>query len=168
MRVKPWLAVMLIAMSIMLGACGGEQGDAVLDLNADFKDVQSTDLSKETGGLPRLDVTEQEVRAARGEPLQERTTDRGGHVFIYEDYEYSFVEEKHVGYSVNKGTTEKGVGVGDSRETVIQKYGEHYAERQAEEVSFLGYMDKERGLVLDFLLADGKVEKASMMFTEVK
>lgn len=160
MKNKLWVVV--LALSMLLGACGG--GGDTMDLTEIYAAVESTDLSTETGGLSDWDVTEREIREQLGEPAMEGTTNRREIVLGYEDYQYVIGKEKLQSYSIQKdGKTERGIGIGDDRNRIEQSYGSGYVEREQDELHILGYSDKENGLILEFVLQGGKAEAVIVM-----
>ncbi|RJE86138.1 hypothetical protein D3P07_18830 [Paenibacillus sp. 1011MAR3C5] len=154
--------VIVLAFTLLLGACSG--GGEAFELAEVYANAASTDLSAEKGGLSGWDVTQTEIREQRGKPVIEGTTSKGEDLLEYEGHAYFFYKGKLQGYSIKQGgKTAGGIGIGDDRDRMEQQYGSHFTERTQDGLHFLGYYDKENGIVLEFVLKDEKVETALVM-----
>lgn len=63
--------------------------------------------------------------------------------------------------------TEKGIKIGDSREDVVQAYGQNYYTMKMSEKDFIGYVDKDNGLTIRFHLKDDLVRRFDLNYREV-
>lgn len=155
--------VILVAVLVLLGGCGGGSEEG-LPIKL-YESLESTDLSAEMGGLDQLDVTEEKVREAKGDPIMEGETNFGI-VLDFEDYQYTFSGEQLQGYSIKKGTrTERGIGIGDPLERIVKAYGDRYLEREDGGRRFIGYADKEGGRIVEFVLREGRTETILVLLT---
>ncbi|NBD24106.1 hypothetical protein [Paenibacillus glycinis] len=125
--------------------------------------VDSTDLSAEHGQVA-LGIGEEELVKQLGKPI--RTLNDGGRsfLFMYEEYQYTSVDNTVVGYSLGpKSATAKGLKLGAVKADVVKGYGEGYYERGGEGPSAtIGYIDKTKRLALEFELKDGIVKAISL------
>lgn len=126
--------------------------------------VGSTDLSAEKGGTISLGISEQKLVEALGKPL--RTLNDGGRsfIFMYEEYQYTSIDNVITGYSVGpESATAKGTKLGDAKQDVLQAYGDQYYTRSEKGTSAtIGYIDKTHRLALEFELKDDKVKAISL------
>ncbi|REE86453.1 hypothetical protein A8990_11062 [Paenibacillus taihuensis] len=144
------MVVLVFGLAVLLAACGGK---SETPLSVSDK-VSSTDLSAEQGGDVELGMTEKELVDKLGKP--ERTMNDGGRTFLfmYEDYQYTTMDSKVIGYSIGpEVATAKGLRLGDTKEQVLKQYGDEYYTLG----DSIGYIDKTKRLSLDFKLKDDKV-----------
>ncbi|MBH5319711.1 lipoprotein [Paenibacillus sp. GSMTC-2017] len=151
---KKIVLIVVIGMVLLLSACSG---DKMISLDH-YNDLESTDLSMEKGGLSKLDITEAEVKEQKGESKVTGTNNREGTVVEYDDYQYTFVEDKLIGFTFKEGTmTGQGVKIGDPESRIAELYGNSFAQSKLEGTVVIGYRDKQLGMILEFFITDGKV-----------
>lgn len=153
-----WIAVMALALT----ACGDKK--EALPSPLDYMDsVASVDLAAETGGLSDLGISEQEVVAQRGEPklkgkLQGSTSWQGDVVLDYGDFTYNLNGGRVEGYSLNgEAATARQVKIGDDRARVETQYGKDHYVREIDQLRIWGYLDKENGRAIEFMLENDRV-----------
>jgi hypothetical protein len=57
----------------------------------------------------------------------------------------------------NNVKSEKGISIGDSKEKIVDLYGENYYTRLEQGFNIIGYVDKEKDWSIEFWLAEGGV-----------
>lgn len=128
--------------------------------NAHYLTVKTTQLEKERIGNLSLNQSINDLKPAP-------TADKDNSLFEYYTWEYgtkivtNFKDDKIIRIIVSEGNsfaTSKGIHVGDSKETVIQAYGNDCYKRVEQGVDIIGYVDKKLNRTIEFWLTnDNKV-----------
>lgn len=166
-RKKLWLIILLVFV-IALGVMGYKLlGPFMEGRSYYYSHTNFTDLSNESIGKMRLhDNIDKEVfRKEYGEPI--RKIDN-----VYYDYYYwkngvetaSIMEGKEKGKIVRliigenmDLKTEKGIGIGSTKQDVISSYGPNYYERTEQGATIIGYADHNLHITIEFWLGEGKI-----------
>jgi hypothetical protein len=155
------MLLLLAAMMLALAACGAKK--EALPSPLDYIDsVTGIDLAAETGGLSDLGISEQEVVAQRGEPtfrgtLKGATSWRGEVILDYEDFTYNLNGGQVDGYSLKgDAATARQVKIGDDKSRIEAQYGKDYYVREMDQIRLMGYLDKQNGRVIEFLLENDR------------
>lgn len=154
------VVVLLCSLAVLLAACGGKSETPLSFIDK----VSSTDLRAEKGGKAELGMTETELVDKLGKP--ERTLNDGGRTFLfmYEDYQYTTMDNKVLGYSIGpKAATARGLKLGGTKDQVLQQYGDAFYTLG----DSIGYIDKTKRLSLDFKLKDDKVVAINLTSLEL-
>ena len=158
------LLILLVSITI-LGGCGTTD-------KMDFYDnTENTSLSEKVNTIS-LNSKEDVVREALGEPdFVEETEKPKSTYLIYgkdkenRDIEFQLVAGKVNRYFFSSNTykTTKGIMKGNSKEDVLQAYGESYYERNDSGAKVIGYFDKTKKVNIEFSFNDSEVVEGIMV-----
>ncbi len=123
-----------------------------------YNNTESINLSEENVNSITLNSTENDVIGAFGKPIEVKNgTNPKSKYLIYEGIEFEMIEDKVNRYYFNNNyQTARGITVGDTKESVIQAYGENFYERVESGLNTIGYFDKENMTNLEIGFKDNK------------
>ncbi|OME88247.1 hypothetical protein BK120_02770 [Paenibacillus sp. FSL A5-0031] len=155
--------IIVILICLVLAACSTEQPSVPQDF---LTNIESTDLSKEhTGGISPGDSV-QLLTDKRGQPKgkydikMKKADDYDVPVQSWEYFNatYTVSESKVASYNLlSDEATHKGAKLGNSIQSVKDMYGDAYYNREHDDLKLLGYIDKEKEWVLEFMVDQEKV-----------
>lgn len=124
-----------------------------------YNTTKSINLSDENVNSITLNSIEKDVIRIFGNHVEIREVTKPiSKYLIYNGIEFGIREDNVFRYYFNKTyQTAKGITVGDTKEKVIQAYGENYYERIEGGLDTIGYFDKENMINLEFGLKENKV-----------
>ncbi|EJS73976.1 hypothetical protein [Bacillus cereus] len=166
-RKRLWI-IMLLVFVIALGVVGYRLlGPFIEGRSYYYSHTAFTDLSNESIGKMRLhdNIDKEAFRKEYGEPISKEDN------VLYDYYHWkngvetaSIMEGKEKGKIVrliigeNKELkTAKGIGLGSTKQDVIDSYGSNYYERTEQGTTIIGYADHKLYVTLEFWLGEGKV-----------
>ncbi|GAB6419473.1 hypothetical protein bcgnr5372_18920 [Bacillus luti] len=177
-RKKLWILILLVFV-IALGVIGYRLlGPFIEGRSYYYIHTAFTDLSNESIGKMRLhdNIDKEAFRKEYGEPIKKIDN-------VYYDYydwkngveTASIIEGKEKGKIVrlmigeNKELkTVKGIGIGSTKQDVINSYGSNYYERTEQGTTIIGYVDHKRYVTLEFWLGEGKVARIRLDDADVE
>ncbi|MNW47013.1 hypothetical protein D3C74_243320 [compost metagenome] len=124
-----------------------------------YENTFSTDLSKENVGTISIGSNKSDIISKFGEPnsIKESQVPDTFYLRYGEDDNLTFklvdgVVREYF-FSDKELKTEKNISIGSTKEEVIKQYGENYYLRTdtGEKNNVLGYFDKEKNIVLEFI-----------------
>lgn len=124
-----------------------------------YNSTESINLSEENINSITLNSTENDVIGAFGKPIEvSHVTNPKSKYVTYEGIEFRIIENKVTRYNFNNNNyqTAKGITVGDTKESVIQVYGENFYERSESGLDTIGYFDKENMMNLEIGFKENK------------
>ncbi|PLR77353.1 hypothetical protein CU633_11335 [Bacillus sp. V3-13] len=154
---KRLVSIIVCIPLFYLGACEVLTKDSYDYLN----DVETTDLSNENTETITLGTTKENIIKTFGVPTSEEgegsiinlSYEEEGLQFILENnklFEYTLIGSRH--------SSGKGITVGDSKESVIEKYGkEYYLKEEYSNNAQIGYFDKKTKKHIEFGLENDEV-----------
>ncbi|MBD2869922.1 hypothetical protein [Paenibacillus arenilitoris] len=142
----------IVWLLLLLAACGTPKQETPLDYAGQ---VGSTDLSGERVIGIELGDSEASVMDLRGKPNRTVQMD-SFEVWEYGDANYTMSDGRVISYVISYAATRNGIKVGDTMQSVRDKYGDAYYNRTYDNISYMGYIDKEKRWVLEFV-ASGDV-----------
>ncbi|MED1404657.1 hypothetical protein P4U07_17850 [Bacillus mycoides] len=166
-RKRLWIIIVLVFV-ITLGVIGYRLlGPFIEGRSYYYSHTNFTDLSNESIGKMKLhdNIDKEAFRKEYGEPT--RKIDN-----VYYDYYYwkngvetaSIMEGKEKGkivrFIIAENTdlkTEKGIGIGSTKQDAISSYGSNYYERTEQGTTIIGYADHKMHRTIEFWLGKGKV-----------
>ena len=161
MRLRKSVLALVCAVVMVCALAGCSKNETPLTY---MDQVDSTDLSAEKGGHIALGIDEQALVKQAGKPM--RTLNDGGRsfIFMYDDYQYTSIDNKVVGYSLGPASaTAKGLKLGAAKSDVVKQYGDGFYTRGENGASAtIGYIDKTNRLAMEFELKDDKVKAISL------
>lgn len=124
-----------------------------------YNSTESINLSEENVNSITLNSTENDVIGAFGKPVAvSKVTNPKSKYLTYDGIEFGIIEDKvNRFYFNNKYRTAKGITVGDTKEDVIQAYGENFYERVESGLDTIGYFDKENMINLEIGFKENKI-----------
>lgn len=133
-----------------------------------YDSTKSTGLSNENVESISLNSKEMEVTDVFGEPKEIREIKNPPSKYLaYDEIEFGIIDEKVTIYFFNDNySSSRGTKTGDSKEKVIETYGEDYYERTDTGLEIIGYFDKEEMINIEFSFLDNKVN--GIMVEKVK
>ena len=125
-----------------------------------YNSTESINLSEENVNSITLNSTVNDVTEAFGKPIKVNiVTNPQSKYLVYDGIEFGMIEDKVIRYYFNNNyQTAKGISVGDTKEIVIQAYGENFYERVESGLNTIGYFDKEHRINLEFGFKENKTE----------
>lgn len=164
---KLWI-IILIVFVIALGAIGYRLlGPFIEGRSYYYSHTDFTDLSNESIGKMKLhdNVFKDSFKEQYGEPLSKEDN------VLYDYYSWkNGVETASIMNGKEKGKvvrlvvgentdlkTEKGIGLGSTKQDVISSYGPNYYERTEQSATIIGYADHKLHTTIEFWLGEGKV-----------
>ncbi|PEX91129.1 hypothetical protein [Bacillus cereus] len=168
-RKKLWIIILLVFV-VALGVIGYRLlGPFIEGRSYYYKHANFTDLSNESIGKMRLhdNIDKEAFRKEYGEPISKEDN------VLYDYYHWkngvetaSIMEGKEKGKIVrliigeNKELkTVKGIGIGSTKQDVIDSYGSNYYERTEQGTTIIGYADHKLHTTIEFWLGEGKVAR---------
>lgn len=166
-RKKLWIIILLVFV-IALGVIGYRLlGPFIEGRSYYYSHTDFTDLSNESIGKMRLydNIDEEVFRKEYGEPIKKIDN-------VYYDYyswqngveTASIIEGKEKGKIVRLMIGEnkelkvaKGIGLGSTKQDIINTYGSNYYERTEQGTAIIGYVDHKLHVTLEFWLGEGKI-----------
>ena len=148
--------VLLLALFVLFG-CGTKDKFELLD------EMASTDLSAEGVASVQVGSSESEVLTTLGEPIVMEETKKPNAKYLSfgsskenTDLEVKIVDGKAVRYILPtaKYETEKNVSLANSKEAIIQNYGQNFYSRTDTGTEVIGYFDKEQKINIEFSFED--------------
>ena len=124
-----------------------------------YNSAESINLSEENINSITLNSTENDVIGAFGKPVEvSDDTNPKSKYLTYNGIEFGIIEDKVNRYYFNNNyQTAKGITVGDTKENVIQAYGENFYERVESGLDTIGYFDKENMISLEIGFKENKI-----------
>lgn len=162
-----WISILLVFV-IALGVIGYRLlGPFIEGRSYYYSHTAFTDLSNESIGKMRLhdNIDKEAFRKEYGEPISKEDN------VLYDYYHWkngvetaSIIEGKEKGtivrLMIGESTdlkTEKGIGLGSTKQDVIDAYGSNYYERTEQGATIIGYADHKLHITIEFWLGEGKV-----------
>ncbi|HDR4560683.1 hypothetical protein [Bacillus cereus] len=177
-RKKLWLIILLVFI-IALGVIGYKLLVPVIEGRSYYySHTAFTDLSNESIGKMKLhdNMNKEAFRKEYGEPIKKIDN-------VYYDY-YAWqngVETASIMEGNEKGKivrlmigenrefkTAKEIGLGSTKQDVIDSYGSNYYERTEQGTTIIGYVDHKRYVTLEFWLGEGKVARIRLDDADVE
>lgn len=124
-----------------------------------YNNTESINLSGENVNSITLNSTENDVIGAFGKPIEVRNVTNPKSKYVsYRGIEFGIIENKVIRYYFNNNNykTAKEITVGDTKENVIQAYGENFYERSESGLDTIGYFDKENMMNLEIGFKENK------------
>ncbi|PFI26370.1 hypothetical protein [Bacillus cereus] len=166
-RKKLWIIILLVFV-IALGVIGYRLlGPFIEGRSYYYSHTAFTDLSNESIGKMRLhdNIDKEAFRKEYGEPISKE-----GNV-LYDYYHWkngvetaSIMEGKEKGKIVRLIVgedidlkTAKEIGLGSTKQDVIDSYGSNYYERTEQGATIIGYADHKLHTTIEFWLGEGEV-----------
>lgn len=148
--------LILLAMALLLVSCSANNDSSPLDY---VDQVNSTDLTAETGGISSLGGSEEEIKKQRGEPKMRMEPDKDTVILEYDDYQYSVIDGNIAGYMIVKPgiPTARQVQVGDAEARIAEMYGKDFFKRKQDDIALIGYVDKNNRRLMEFSIIQNKV-----------
>ena len=152
-----FIGIVLLLALFVLSACGTKDKLELLDETA------STDLSAESVASVHVGSSESDVLKTLGEPIVMEETKEPKATYLSFgsskkniDLEVKIVDGKVVRYILPtaKYETEKNVSLENSKEEIIQHYGQNFYSRTDTGTEVIGYFDKEQKINLEFSFED--------------
>lgn len=124
-----------------------------------YNSTESSNLSEENVNSITLNSTENDVIGTFGKPAEvSDVTNPTSKYLTYDGIEFGIIEDKVNRYYFNNNyQTAKGITVGDTKENVIQAYGENFYERVESGLDTIGYFDKENMINLEIGFKENKI-----------
>jgi len=145
--------ILLICLLFLLASCGVQKQTSPLDY---VDKVYSTDLSGEKAESISLGATEQLLVDSKGQPKEKVAIINSLINWVYPDMShYTLMDHVVVSYGFNidsNMSSSKDVKVGDSIHEAKIKYGQAFYSRKQDNFQFVGYIDKENNIAIEFLL----------------
>ena len=109
-----------------------------------YNSTESINLSEENINSIKINSTTNDVTGILGKPDKVNIgANPTSKYLIYEEIEFGIIEDKVFRYHFNNNyQTSKGITVSDTKEDVIQAYGEDFYERVESGLDIIGYFDK--------------------------
>ncbi|MCG7344546.1 hypothetical protein MHZ92_10395 [Sporosarcina sp. ACRSL] len=123
-----------------------------------YNSTESINLSEENVSSIKINSTTNDVTGTFGKPVKVNIeTNPTSKYLIYEGIEFGIMEDKVFRYYFNNNyQTAKGITVSDTKEDVIQAYGEDFYERVESGLDIIGYFDKENMINLEIGFEENK------------
>ena len=123
-----------------------------------YNSTESINLSEENISSIKINSTTNDVTGIFGKPDKVNiVTNPTSKYLIYEGIEFGIIEDKVFRYHFNNNyQTAKGITVSDTKENVIQAYGENFYERVESGLDTIGYFDKENMINLEIGFKENK------------
>ena len=123
-----------------------------------YNNTESINLSEENVSSIKINTTTNDVTGTFGKPIKVNiVTNPTSKYLIYEGIEFGIIEDKVFRYNFkNNYQTAKGITVGDTKEDVIQVYGDDFYERVESGLDTIGYFDKEDMINLEIGFKENK------------
>jgi hypothetical protein len=161
--------MIVILLCLLLAACSASEPSAPQDF---MDEVASTNLSAEEVGGIVLGDSKQALKVKRDQPsgrfdvLMKGADQYDAPIqsWEYEDVSYTVSQDRIMSYSLKTADTAKGIQLGNSIESVKDKYGDGFYNRENSDLEVIGYMDKEKEWVSEFIIDQEKV--AGIMMSE--
>ncbi|MWC29421.1 hypothetical protein [Paenibacillus sp. MMS18-CY102] len=144
----------IAVLAMLLVSCGASTKTPL-----DYKDkVSGVDLGAENKEFAEWGLTEQQVKEHRGKPLRRLKADGETVILEYADYQYSIVNGHVAGYTLMpKHKTAKGLQIGDRQSSIAESYGKDFYARKQKSNELIGYIDKQREQVLEFVISSDRI-----------
>lgn len=138
-----------ILLTLLIASCSTGKQMVPRDF---IETLESTDLSEEQALGIRIGDTEQSLIEKLGEPDEGIGQPVAG-ARVYEKAQYVITDKNVTSLGLKADTkTARNVQLGDSSETVKEKYGDQFYNRKQNDFNFMGYIDKERQWVIEFFM----------------
>ncbi|MHA7965070.1 hypothetical protein ACX93W_13085 [Paenibacillus sp. CAU 1782] len=167
---KKWLVMAglcLMMISVLLVSCSSPGQPDIPTAEStplDYADsVDSTDLGDELNGIGLLGAKRQEVVDKLGAPNMTGDIVINGKkqraaVMEYDGFHYSLKNDSVQSFVImSGGATAKGIVPGDGAEQAVEAYGSSYYTRTLGDDKLMGFIDKERDIVMEFILRDDQI-----------
>ncbi|MDW0118564.1 hypothetical protein QTL97_16680 [Sporosarcina thermotolerans] len=154
-KMKYGTLVFSLFMLLLLMGC-----DPFAKSKTEFYDsTKSTNLSEESVNSVALNSTANDVTGAFGKPIEVNiVANPKSKYLVYEGIEFGIIEDKVISYYFNNNyQTTLGIKTGDTKENVIQAYGENFYERVESGLDTIGYFDKENMINLEIGFKENKI-----------
>lgn len=124
-----------------------------------YNSTESSNLSEENVNSITLNSTENDVIGIFGSPAEvSDVTNPTSKYLTYDGIEFGIIENKVNRYYFNNiFQTAKGITTGDTKDNVIQAYGENFYERAESGLDIIGYFDKENMINLEIGFKENKI-----------
>lgn len=149
--------ILFIVMSIVLA--GVSYFDINFSRSYHHKFCKTTDLKNENiSGIYLGDRTDDEKVESQYGKISEFSQDNSmyNYYFLSENIEVAREknDKKIIRFVVNDKSVEsyKGIKIGDSKERIVDLYGDNYYERLEQGTNIIGYVDKNKKISIEFWL----------------
>ncbi|OQR55190.1 hypothetical protein [Bacillus sp. CDB3] len=175
---KLWIIILLVFV-IVLGMIGYRLlGPFIEGRSYYYKHANFTDLSNESIGKMRLhdNIDREAFRKEYGEPLSKKEHELYDYYYWKNGVETASIMEgkekgKIVRLIIRESTdlkTEKGIGLGSTKQDVISSYGSNYYERTEQGATIIGYADHKLHTTIEFWLGEGEVVRIRLDDADVE
>ena len=123
-----------------------------------YNNTESINLSEENVSSIKINSTTNDVTGILGKPDKVNiVANPTSKYLIYEGIEFGMIDDKVFRYHFNNNyQTSKGITVSDTKEDVIQAYGEDFYERVESGLDIIGYFDKVNMINLELGFQENK------------